>query len=330
MKILFTGFYGFDNPSHIIVDKIDTDKIILKNSFEEINKKLALVNIEDYDLIIILGLRDKLKKRLKIEVNSMLACEELSTKLDYKKLAKHFKENNVPCIINDKKKTELNYHSYQNKKLQINESISSVRLHELMAGTNTPLDFIGNKISYTVNSKQNNDLSNYAYHKILQRNANSILINLPKFINIDELNRLIKIISNIDYQAIHLEKQTYKSLKKYIIREKLENMIGKIVNVYIDRPIGSNHPNYPEIKYPINYGYIKELTAVDGEYQDVYVLGEDKVIDQCKGIVYAVIERENDNEDKLVVVTDNKNYSIKEIKEKINFQEKYFKYKIVK
>ena len=44
----------------------------------------------------------------------------------------------------------------------------------------------------------------------------------------------------------------------------------------------------------------------------------------------AVVERENDIEDKLIAVTDNKDYSIEEIKEKINFQEKYFKYKIVK
>lgn len=107
-------------------------------------------------------------------------------------------------------------------------------------------------------------------------------------------------------------------------------MIGKNINVYIDRPIGSIHPNYKDVIYQINYGYIKEIDAVDGEYQDAYVLGEDKAIDYCYGKIYAVIERENDIEDKLIVVTNNKDYSIEEIKDKINFQEKYFKYKIVK
>ena len=43
-----------------------------------------------------------------------------------------------------------------------------------------------------------------------------------------------------------------------------------------------------------------------------------------------ILERENDIEDKLIVTTDDKDYSIEEIKEKINFQEKYFKYKIFK
>ena len=119
-------------------------------------------------------------------------------------------------------------------------------------------------------------------------------------------------------------------MNKLNIRKKLENMIGQDVEVFIDRPIGSIHPNYNNIIYPINYGYIKEITAEDGEYQDVYVLGESQKIDYCKGIVYAVVERENDTEDKLIVITDNKDYSIEEIKEKINFQEKYFRYKIVK
>ena len=106
------------------------------------------------------------------------------------------------------------------------------------------------------------------------------------------------------------------------IKEKLLNMIGSKVTMFVDRPIHSTHPKHKDIVYGVNYGYIKEIMAADEEYQDVYILGESKPIDYCKGLVCAVIERENDIEDKLVVVTDNKDYSIEEIKEKINFQER--------
>ena len=139
-----------------------------------------------------------------------------------------------------------------------------------------------------------------------------------------------KMMESINYQIPDLEKDTYKLMKKLIIREKLESMIGQTITVYIDRPIGFVHPNHSDIVYPINYGYIKEITAVDGDYQDVYVLGEDNRIDYCSGKIYAVIERENDIEDKLIVTIDDKDYSNEEIKEKISFQENYFKYKIVK
>ena len=127
-----------------------------------------------------------------------------------------------------------------------------------------------------------------------------------------------------------LEKDAYKILKKLIIREKLETNIGKKVKVYIDRPIGSIHPKNKDIIYSVNYGYIKEIKAVDDEYQDAYVLGIDEPASNCVGEIYAVIERENDFEDKLIVVTDNKEYSIEEIKKNIYFQEKHFKYRIVK
>ena len=33
-------------------------------------------------------------------------------------------------------------------------------------------------------------------------------------------------------------------------------MLGKIVTVKIDRPIGSSHPKYTDMIYPVNYGYI--------------------------------------------------------------------------
>lgn len=139
-----------------------------------------------------------------------------------------------------------------------------------------------------------------------------------------------KMMESIDYKVLDLEKEAYKLLKKLMIREKLEAMIGQNVKVYVDRPKGSVHPKYSDIIYPINYGYIKEIKAADNEYQDVYVLGENKSINYCNCKIFAVVERENDIEDKLIATTNDKDYSIEEIKEKINFQEKYFKYKIFK
>lgn len=139
-----------------------------------------------------------------------------------------------------------------------------------------------------------------------------------------------RMMETINYHEPDLEKDAYNLFKKYYIREKLEDLIGKNVEVYIDRPVGSAHPKYSDMIYPINYGYIKEITAADSEYQDVYVLGEESKIDYCVGKVIAIVERKNDLEDKLVVSTKDKEYTIDEIKELINFQEKYFKYKIYK
>ena len=48
-------------------------------------------------------------------------------------------------------------------------------------------------------------------------------------------------------------------------------MIGDIVTVTIDRPLGSYHPEYKDMYYPINYGYIEGIIAPDGEEQDAYV-----------------------------------------------------------
>ena len=42
-------------------------------------------------------------------------------------------------------------------------------------------------------------------------------------------------------------------------------MLGKIVKVIVDRPLGSTHPDYPNLIYPVNYGYIGGIIAPDGE-----------------------------------------------------------------
>lgn len=102
------------------------------------------------------------------------------------------------------------------------------------------------------------------------------------------------------------------------------DIIGKMVSGIIDRPIGSSHPNYPDMIYPINYGYVENVFANDGEEQDVYVFGTNDPIKNFKGKVIAVYHRINDIEDKWIVSINGENYSDEEILEKIHFQEKYF------
>ncbi len=108
-----------------------------------------------------------------------------------------------------------------------------------------------------------------------------------------------------------------------------EEYINKILNVIIDRPLGSKHPQYNYI-YPINYGYIPNTVSGDGEELDCYILGVNKPIKEFKGKCIAVIHRLNDNDDKLIIVPEEKNYSSDEIEEQVEFQEKYFEHIIIK
>ena len=105
-------------------------------------------------------------------------------------------------------------------------------------------------------------------------------------------------------------------------------MIGSIVTVTVDRPLGSYHPAHPDIYYSVNYGYIKGTMAPDGEEEDAYILGVNEPVAEFTGRVIAVIHRENDIEDKWVVASEDVIFTADEIREATHFQEKYFKSKI--
>lgn len=67
-------------------------------------------------------------------------------------------------------------------------------------------------------------------------------------------------------------------------------MIGDIVKVTVDRPMGSYHPEYKDMYYPINYGYVEGMMAPDGEEQDAYILGVDRPVDEFIGKIIAIIQ----------------------------------------
>lgn len=38
----------------------------------------------------------------------------------------------------------------------------------------------------------------------------------------------------------------------------------------VDRPKGTHHPRYPEMVYPVDYGYLENTTSMDGHGIDVW------------------------------------------------------------
>ncbi len=106
-------------------------------------------------------------------------------------------------------------------------------------------------------------------------------------------------------------------------------MIGEIVTVTVDRPLGSYHPEHPDMYYPVNYGYIEGIMASDGEEQDAYILGVDVPVEEFTGRVIAVIHRFNDVEEKWVVAPDGVSFTKDEIAEQVRFQEQYFQTEII-
>ena len=109
----------------------------------------------------------------------------------------------------------------------------------------------------------------------------------------------------------------------------MNTIIKKTVNVIIDRPIGSTHPKYADLVYTVNYGYIPDIIAPDGEEQDAYILGINVPITEFVGRVIAIIHRLNDVEDKWVVAPDGKSFSKEEIADLVAFQEKFFDIEII-
>ena len=97
-----------------------------------------------------------------------------------------------------------------------------------------------------------------------------------------------------------------------------------MVTVTVDRPLGSRHPRFNGMIYPVNYGYVSGLIGGDGEDQDAYILGVDRPLAEFGGRVIAIIRRLDDVEDKLVVAPEGTSFTEEQIMEMTHFQEKYF------
>lgn len=147
-----------------------------------------------------------------------------------------------------------------------------------------------------------------------------------KWVTIDEFMKMYnnkKIVPTVDFGV-----EEY-NLALRTEQRKSYSYLDKEVNVKIDRPLNSKHPKHG-FTYELNYGYIPNTTSGDGEELDCYVLGVEEPITKFTGKCIAVIHRLNDDDDKLIVVPEGKEFTDEEIKKLTHFQEQYFESEIIK
>lgn len=123
-----------------------------------------------------------------------------------------------------------------------------------------------------------------------------------------------------------INNNVFKRMKNHMNHKEY---LGKELNIVIDRELGSKHPEYGFI-YPVNYGYVPGTISGDGEELDCYLLGVFEPVKTFKGKCIAVVHRINDDDDKLIIVAENKEYSDDAINALIEFQERYFEHVIVR
>ncbi len=105
--------------------------------------------------------------------------------------------------------------------------------------------------------------------------------------------------------------------------------LNQIIKIEIDRQFGSKHPKHGFI-YPVNYGYVPNTKSADGEELDAYLLGVFEPVKEYTGKCIAIIHRTNDDDDKLVIVPKNKEYTDDQINALTEFQEQYFEHIIIR
>jgi inorganic pyrophosphatase len=105
--------------------------------------------------------------------------------------------------------------------------------------------------------------------------------------------------------------------------------INRVVTIEVDRPLGSRHPEH-NFYYSVNYGFLPGVPGQDGEELDAYLLGVFEPVRSFTGRCIAIIQRLDDEDDKLVIVPEGQEYSDEQIIALTEFVERSFEIEIIR
>ena len=101
--------------------------------------------------------------------------------------------------------------------------------------------------------------------------------------------------------------------------------LGKTVTVTVDRPMGSTHPDRPDLVYPINCGYPRDVRIEGVDRLGVYILGVSHPVSTFTGRVIAILFREGGEGVRWVVAPQGREYDQSRIFSEVWFRERDFK-----
>lgn len=99
-----------------------------------------------------------------------------------------------------------------------------------------------------------------------------------------------------DSRLVGPSHQLVRLLQERLRWSDWEDLI-ELQGIEIDRPIHSTHPFFPEIVYPIDYGFVRGTLGTDGDELDVFV-GTDH--SGLTSAIFTTDHRRQDQECKLI------------------------------
>lgn len=250
--------------------------------------------------------------------NSIIIRNIITKTKDIKKIIYKYKEYNDKLEIIKQGKTECSIDD-------INEAINLFKKinYQEIINIKDHISVYTNGIDEINIEEVNNK---HIYLEIEQECSNI----LKKYSSINEMKEVIKKYNiPIKTEDYFVKKAIIEFNEKNNLKYDNEEYLNKNVTIKIDRPFGSKHPKHNFI-YPVNYGYIENTIAPDGEELDCYLLGVFEPVKTYTGKCIAIIHRTNNNDDKLVIVPSDKNYTNNQIEALTEFQEKYFTHIIIR
>lgn len=85
--------------------------------------------------------------------------------------------------------------------------------------------------------------------------------------------------------------------KDHAFWQHLDDLVARH-DIVIDRPRGAPHPRYPDVVYPIDYGYLAGTSSADGSGIDLYVGSSGHA--QVDGVICTIDLEKRDAEVKIL------------------------------
>ena len=93
-------------------------------------------------------------------------------------------------------------------------------------------------------------------------------------------------------------------------KARMKQYFGRTADITIDRSFGEAHERDGcAVTYPVNYGHISGMPGCGGENPEVYLLGAEEPVNECKARIVGAVYGKDADDDRLIAFPDGMNFT---------------------